>query len=89
MRDRKAAELLAGSIALRGGLDPFESALSAGIAAACYGRLFEPMRHARPPYALGFELGRHCLLDVARAALPSVSEAESVLGLCRSRANAN
>jgi len=88
MRDRKAAELMAGTVALRAGLDPFEKALAAGIHAACYGRLYGDDRpqgeHNRPPYALGWQLGRYCLLDVQRPALPSFEQAAAIMAQCES-----
>jgi hypothetical protein len=92
MRDRKAAELMAGTVALRCGRDPFEPALAAGIHAACYGRLFADGRptgeHNRRPYALGFSLGRHCLLDVQRPALPSFELSAAILAQCEESAHA-
>lgn len=82
-RDRKSAELLAGSIALRAGRDPFESALSAGIADATHGRLFADSRpageHNRRSYALGFELGRFALLDFAGATVPDAAACAAIL----------
>lgn len=85
-RDRKAAELLAGTVALRAGRNPFEPALSAGISAACYGRLFGDSRpsgeHNRRSYALGYALGRHCLIDVQRPELPSAELSAAILAQC-------
>ena len=82
------AELLAGTIAARAGIDPFERALEAGIADATHGRLFAESRrplHDPRRYALGFELGRYARFDYRGAALPDELQALEILRTCESR----
>jgi hypothetical protein len=80
--DRRAAELMAGSIALRAGRDPFEPALSAGVHDATSGRLYGDSRlgrFERLSYDIGFRLGRFALFDFRGRNVPEATEAESIL----------
>lgn len=82
MLERRTAELFAGTIALRAGLDPFEAALAAGIADATRGNLFGESRrthYGRNLYKLGFELGRYARLDCSSTEVPSEAEAAAIV----------
>jgi hypothetical protein len=86
--ERRSAELLAGTIALRGELDPFEPAIAAGISDATHGRLYGERRrpmHCPFSYALGFELGRYALHDYRGVRAPDTAEALAIVSDCRTK----